>query len=172
MLQYIQLINIFSIFPQIFLEVDIMKVCPQCRLSYDDAANVCAQCGGPLTYIPPRPIPMQDPTDHTSEFTAADISSNKVLAMVPYLFGWIGIIITLLAASTSPYAAFHVKQALKIQIVSALVTIIGAIIPIIGWIAVGVYAIVSAVIMIICFYQVCKGEAKEPPIIKNLKWLK
>lgn len=149
-----------------------MKYCPDCRLSYDDSANVCGQCGKPLTYIPPQSMQSFDHTDHTAEFSPADISQNKVLAMVPYLFGWVGIIIALIAAGQSPYAAFHVKQALKIQIVSALVSIVGAFIPIVGWIAIAVYAVVSLVINIICFYGVCKGQAKEPPIIKNLSFLK
>lgn len=149
-----------------------MKVCHNCRLSYDDSANVCGQCGESLTYIPPQPAQAFDSTDHTAEFAPADISQNKVLAMLPYLFGWVGIIIALIAAGTSPYAAFHVKQALKIQIVSALVSIVGALIPIIGWIAIGIYTIVSLVINIICFFSVCKGDAKEPPLVKNLHFLK
>ena len=146
-----------------------MKFCPNCRTAYDDAANVCGQCGTPLVYVQPQP--MSEPHDHTAEFNPADISDNKVLAMVPYLFGWAGIIIALLAAGTSPYASFHVKQALKIQIVLALSMFLG-IIPILGWIAIGIYSIVSAVITIISFLSVCRGEAKEPVLISSLKFLK
>ena len=121
-----------------------MKFCPNCRATYDDAANVCGQCGGQLVYIQPQPA--SNPADHTAEFNPADISDNKVLAMAPYLLGWMGIIIALLAAGTSPYTAFHVKQALKIQIGAVLVAMVGAVIPIIGWIVAGVYAVVSFVI--------------------------
>lgn len=149
-----------------------MKYCPNCRLSYDDSANVCGHCGNPLTYIPPQTFSGYDHTDHTAEFSPEDISQNKVVAMLPYLFSWLGIIIALIASGASPYTAFHVKQALKIQIVATLVSIVGAFIPIIGWIAIGVYYLVSLVINIVCFFRVCKGEAKEPPIIKNLRFLK
>lgn len=146
-----------------------MKFCPNCRTAFDDSANVCGQCGAPLVYVQPQAA--ADPTDHTAQFDPADISDNKVLAMVPYLFGWAGIIISLLAAGTSPYASFHVKQALKIQIVLAL-SMFAGIVPILGWIVIGVYSIVSLVITIISFLSVCKGEAKEPVLINGFKFLK
>ncbi|MBE6598408.1 MAG: hypothetical protein E7638_03075 [Ruminococcaceae bacterium] len=115
---------------------------------------------------------MTSPTDHTAEFEAKDISENKVLAMIPYIMGWVGIIITLLAAGSSAYAAFHVRQALKIQVCVTLTTIVGAIIPFVGWIAAGVCAIIALVVNIICFFNVCSGKAKEPPIVSSLGFLK
>ena len=152
-----------------------MKFCPNCHLTYDDTANVCGQCGGPLQVIPqqvPQAQPAYDPTDHTAEFSPQDISDNKVFAMLPYLMSFIGVIIALLAAPSSPYTMFHVRQGLKISVTSILVTIVGAIIPFLGWIAAGICAIVILVVEIICFFRVCKGQAKEPPIIKNLGFLK
>ena len=152
-----------------------MKFCPNCHLTYDDSANVCGQCGGPLQVIPqqvPQAQPAYDPTDHTAEFNPRDISDNKVFAMLPYLMSFIGVIIALLAAPSSPYTMFHVRQGLKISVTSILVTIVGAIIPFLGWIAAGICAIVILVVEIICFFRVCKGQAKEPPIIKNLGFLK
>jgi len=147
-----------------------MKVCTKCNLSFPDDVNACPQCNGPLAYVAPQPAARV--TDHTASFTKEDISQNKVLAMIPYLMGWIGIIITLLAAGTSAYAGFHVRQALKIQVCVTLVAIVGAIIPFLGWIAIGIFAIISLVLNIICFIGVCKGEAKEPPIISSLGFLR
>lgn len=153
-----------------------MKYCPNCRLSYDDNAMVCGRCGGQLTYYPDQQQQYQpqayDPTDHTAEFDAKDISENKVFAMLPYIMSWIGIVIALLAAQSSPYTMFHVRQGLKISVVSILVTVVGAIIPIIGWIAAGICAVILLVVQIICFFSVCKGNAKEAPIIKGLGFLK
>ena len=149
-----------------------MKFCPNCHLTYDDTANVCGQCGGPLQVIPqqvPQAQPAYDPTDHTAEFNPRDISDNKVFAMLPYLMSFIGVIIALLAAPSSPYTMFHVRQGLKISVTSILVTIVGAIIPFLGWIAAGICALVILVVEIICFFRVCKGQAKEPP---NLGFLK
>ena len=148
-----------------------MKVCMNCHLTYDDQAQVCAQCGGPLTAVAPQSA---DATDHTADFDAADISENKVLAMLPYLMGWVGIIITLLASGTSPYAAFHVKQALKIQVCNALLGIIATVlaITIIVPIAAAVCILILGIINIICFFGVCAGKAKEPAIVCNLPFLK
>ena len=64
-----------------------MKVCMNCHLTYDDAAQVCAQCGNPLVAVAPQQV---DLFDHTADFDAADISDNKVFAMLPYLMSWIG----------------------------------------------------------------------------------
>lgn len=153
------------------MEVINMKICPNCHLSFDDEVNACAQCGGPLVYAQAQ-AEAPAGTDHTAEFDKADISANKVLAMIPYLMGWVGILITLLAAGTSKYAGFHVRQALKIQVCITLVSIVGAIIPVLGWIAIGVCAIIALVIEIMCFFSVCKGEAKEPPIVSGLAFLK
>lgn len=50
-----------------------------------------------------------DPYDHTAEFSQKDISDNKVIAMLVYLMGAVGIIIALLASSESPYVSFHVR---------------------------------------------------------------
>ena len=146
-----------------------MKFCPNCRITFDDSANACSQCGAPLVSVPNQVT--ANPTDHTAEFNPMDISDNKVLAMIPYLFGWIGIIITLLGCGGSPYASFHVKQALKIQVIAAL-SILLAIIPILGWIAMGVWSIITVVIDIICFVKVCQGKAEEAPIISKFKFLK
>ncbi len=110
-------------------------------------------------------------TDHTAEFDPTDISDNKVLAMIPYLLGVLGVIITLLASGNSPYAFFHVKQALKIYVISAI-SLVLAIIPFIGWFVIGIWMIITYVLNIICFIKVCKNKAEEPPIISSFKFLK
>ena len=149
-----------------------MKTCSKCNLTFADDVNHCTQCGSPLAAASAASQFTAPPANHTASFTPEDISENKVLAMIPYLMGWIGILITLLAAGSSAYAGFHVRQALKIQVCSTLVMIIGAIIPVLGWIAIGIFSVVVLVLNIICFFSVCKGEAKEPPIIANVKFLK
>ncbi len=155
-----------------------MKFCPNCHLSYDDSANVCGQCGGPLQMIPQQfrqpPQMMVDPMDHTAEFDPKDISDNKVFAMLPYLMSFIGVIIALLAAPSSPYTMFHVRQGLKLLVTEILLGFCAAIlaITIIVPIAAAVCMMILAVIEIICFFRVCNGQAKEPPIVKNLPFLK
>ncbi len=178
-----------------------MKICPKCGNSVEDNATYCRFCGlsmGPNPNMNPnpnqnpmnggmppmggqmppqqmyQPQPQYDPTDHTAEFSREDISDNKVLAMMPYLSGVIGIIIALLAINHSKYVAFHIKQALKLQVVSILLAIITVllcwtvIVPFAG----AICSIIIFVVKIICFVNVCKGKAKEPPIISGFNFLK
>lgn len=118
--------------------------------------------------------PYMDPKDHTAEFNPKDISDNKVMAMLPYLMGTIGIIIALLACRESAYTYFHVRQALKITVCTILVTIITAVLffTVIVPIAGGICAVILFVVKIICFFQVCSGKAKEAPIISSFGFLK
>lgn len=175
-----------------------MKNCPQCNAQLQDDAVFCYQCGAQFAqqqpqyqppYQPQPPYQAQpvytDPADHTAEFDPVDISENKVISMLVYLLGWVGIVIALLAAQNSKYAAFHVRQALKFVVVETLIPIclgVGVIIniiPILGWIVYGLAAlalsvmlIVLQVIKIICFFSICSGKAKEPAIIRGLKFMK
>jgi uncharacterized membrane protein len=157
-----------------------MKICPKCNAQLDDNAVFCASCGQPL-----QATVAVDPYDHTAEFEAEDISNNKAVAMLCYLSGWVGIIIALLAANTSKYASFHVRQAIKIQVALMLIPLalvcaaIVNIIPILGWLVYGLAVIAAlvagvalTVVQIICFFQICKGQAKEPAIINKLNFLR
>lgn len=181
-----------------------MKICPNCQQAMDDNLAFCMNCGTqlpagqpapapqpvqtppPAAPIPPQNVPymnnvppmqpmqIPDPYDHTAEFSAKDISDNKVISMLVYLMGAIGIVIALLAANNSPYAAFHVRQALKFTVVSILLGIITAVLcwTFIVPIAAALVALALLVIKIICFFQICKGKAVEPLIIRNLNFLK
>lgn len=160
-----------------------MTFCPNCGTTLEDNAQFCKSCGFVMAqqqaapnvgYAAPMPQPVYNPTDHTAEFTAEDISNNKVLAMMPYLTGFIGIVIALLAINHSKFVAFHVKEALKIQVASTLLSLLTVllcwtfIVPIAG----GICFIILFVVKIICFFNVCGGKAKEAPIISGLKFLK
>ena len=132
---------------------------------------------GPQMNGMPYGMPQQpyvDPKDHTVEFDAKDISDNKVMAMLPYLMGTIGIIIALLACRESAYTYFHVRQALKITVCTILVTVITAVLffTVIVPIAGGICAVILFVVKIICFFQVCSGKAKEAPIVSSFGFLK
>lgn len=94
--------------------------------------------------------------------------------MLVYLMGVIGIIYALLAGKDSKYVAFHVRQALKFEVVTILLGIVMAllcwtiIVPIVG----GVCMAIVLVLKVICFFQICSGKAKEPAIIRSLGFLK
>ena len=165
-----------------------MKVCPKCGMQLDDNAMFCSKCGTQFSApnqqnqqnqqqapVYAVPAPVYDPYDHTSEFDPQDISDNKVFSMLVYLMGAIGIIIALLAANNSKYAAFHVRQALKFTVVEILMwiaAVVTAWLLFIPVFAAAVMSLVFTVIKIICFFQICSGKAKEPAIIRSLKFLK
>ena len=111
------------------------------------------------------------PYDHTAEFDPKDISDNKVFAMLCYLMDFIGIIVALLATHSSKYTMFHVRQALKITVVSIL-SVFVLIIPFLGWIAFPILQGIIWVIKIISFFQICSGKAKEPAIIRSFGFLR
>lgn len=125
-----------------------------------------------MQYTPqPAFAPAYDPYDHTAEFDPNDISDNKVFAMLCYLMDFIGIIVALLATHSSKYTMFHVRQALKITVVSIL-SVFVLIIPFLGWIAFPILQGIIWVIKIISFFQICSGKAKEPAIIRSFGFLR
>ena len=158
-----------------------MKNCPKCNSQLEDNAAFCGTCGFNFSAPPvqgyqnPQQMYAQyDPFDHTAEFDAKDISENKVFAMLVYLLGVVGVIIALLASSSSAYTKFHLRQALKFTVVEVLTGLVSlllvwtVIVPIVGGIFIGILEIIK----IICFFQVCSGKAKEPAIIKSFNFLK
>lgn len=160
-----------------------MKYCSHCGTALEDNATFCSGCGNSVGSN--SAVPAVDPYDHTSEFDPQDISDNKVISMLVYLTGWLGIIVALLASSTSKYAGFHVRQALKFTVLETLLPIalmVGAIIniiPILGWVVYGLLLLAAViayitmfVLKIICFFQICCGKAKEPAILNKLNFLK
>lgn len=166
-----------------------MKTCSNCHTQLPDDAVFCTNCGSRFgttpnenpqgfsnPYMGPQPTyaPTYDPYDHTAEFEQKDISENKVVSMLVYLMGWIGIVIALLGSNTSPYVAFHVRQGLKFKVVDILMLICMILLcwTIIIPIAYLIMKVVFFVIRIICFFQICAGKAKEPAIIRSLEFLR
>lgn len=115
-----------------------------------------------------------DPYDHTAEFSPKDISDNKVIAMLVYLMGAVGIIIALLASSESPYVSFHVRQGLKFVVLDILAGIVGTVLffTIIVPIVAGIFIFILWICKIITFFSICGGNAKEPPIVRSFNFLK
>ncbi len=153
-----------------------MKYCPNCGAQLEEGAASCPSCGAFFVAQPsaaPAPV-YGDLTDHTAEFDPADISENKVFAMLPYLLSLVGVVIALLARNGSKYTDFHIRQSLKIFICQAFVAMVSAILAItlIVPLAGAICEIILLVVQIICFFQVCAGKAKEPAIVNRFGFLK
>ena len=148
-----------------------MAFCRNCGNPLPDDAAQCERCGAPVN--PNLPQPYIDPSDHTGEFDPADIAANKVFAMAAYLLSAIGVVIALLVAPHSKYVAFHARQALKLQVLIVLVSLLTAflcwtiVVPIVGAAAL----VVLVIINLICFFQVCSGKAKDAPLVRSLRFL-
>lgn len=112
--------------------------------------------------------------DHTAEFSAQDISDNKVYALLAYLLGIFGVIVVGLVARDSKFAMFHMRQSAKLVVVEWLFGLISALLfwTVIIPIAYFVFVIVLAVVEIICIVNVCGGKAKEAPIVSSFGFLK
>ncbi len=117
---------------------------------------------------------MPNPFDHTSQFSAEDVSANKLLAMLVYVLGAVGIVIALLAGKDSEFAKFHARQGMKIVLLETICTLATTflvwtfIVPLAG----AVCTVILLVVRIICFCQVCSGKSVEPPIVRSFTFLK
>ncbi|MBE5895712.1 MAG: zinc-ribbon domain-containing protein [Lachnospiraceae bacterium] len=162
-------------------------VCQKCGANLEDGAKFCDKCGAsvaagaapqgaaaPQPAVPqaaPQPQPSFDPYDHSAEFNAKDISDNKVIALCPYVFSILGILVALLMSKESPYVAFHVRQALKIYVCMGISVFVN-VIPLLGQVAYGIISILLAIAIIVAFFDVCNGKAKEAMFVKGLGFLK
>lgn len=160
-----------------------MKNCPKCNAQLNDDAVFCPNCGAQLGVNPTpqpnayvEPMPVVKNTDHTAEFSPAEVSDNKLLAALVYGLSIVGVVIALIAniSKKSAYLNFHIKQSLKIFITEMIVTFCTAvlcwtcIVPIAG----GVCSVILLVVQIICFIQTLRNKSVEPPIISGLGFLK
>lgn len=78
------------------------------------------------------------PYDHTSEYSREEISDNKVVCMVLYLLGTLGLFIGLLADHgargkryKTTYIGFNIRQALKLEVFQILANIAAVILGVI-----------------------------------------
>ena len=144
----------------------IMAFCSNCGKEIPEGSATCPSCGATFS-VNAQPA---GPWDHTAEFDAQDISDNKVYALSAYLFSFIGIILCHVLAKESPYAQFHARESLKLNVVEVVVALLSmffcwtCIIPIAGI----VLSLILFVLEIIAFVQVCQGKAKEPWLIRSI----
>ena len=150
-----------------------MAFCSKCGSEVPEGTAFCPSCGAQVGAGVSASV-MVPEWDHTAEFTPEDVSNGKLFAMLSYLTGLLGIVLTYLGAKDSAYAMFHAKEALKINVCMILVGLASGllswtcIVPIAGGIAI----CILTVLCFIGFFSVCKGNAKELPILRGMAFLK
>ena len=159
-----------------------MAFCPVCGAKLAPGITVCGKCGTNIDPADLEPVPeevsgyrsIEAMYDHTAEFESKDISENKCFALLPYLLGSLGIIITALISISSPYAKFHLRQAVKFLVTKVLIFICSValfwtvIVPIIG----AVCLFIIFILKIVTVVQIFSGKACEPAIIRSIGILK
>lgn len=99
----------------------------------------------------------------------ADVEKNKVIAALAYIIFFI----PLLAAKDSPFAMFHANQGLVLLLLSVAVSVLGSVIPILGWFVIlplgGLAVFVFAILGIV---NALNGQMKPLPLIGGIKILK
>lgn len=179
-----------------------MKMCPNCHNQITDEAVYCPVCGSVISVtgqyqpeqqyqmpynaaytqqVPSTAEPEIDLYDHAADFSTSDISENKVIAMLMYLLGPLGILIALLAAKSSGYIDFHVRQAMKLTVMDILSVLTLCILNVLMFL-IGLQVIIILLttlvflallaIHLICFFWTCKNQAKEPYFVRKLTFLK
>ena len=163
-----------------------MRFCTGCGAQLEDGAKFCSVCGQKVEPAQTQALPVagdggfQSKLDDavnqftntpntTSEYSPEDISNNKVMSFLSYL--WILFIVPLIAAPNSPYAKFHANQGLLLFLFDIIIAIV-AMIPVVGWIISAVGGALVLIFRIIGIVNSLKGEAKELPLIGKYRIIK
>lgn len=169
----------------------------KCGAQMPEGSKFCTRCGCQFsTDAPQQDAPQQNPyqqgsyqqnpyqqaypqygapiknTDHTAEFTAEQVSENKVYAALCYI-NFIFAFVMLIAKKDDSYLNFHIKQALKIYLCSALTILLGLLTSflVITVLAMTVIIFILQVVNLICLFKTLAGKSEEAPIISGLKFL-
>ena len=149
-----------------------MKYCPNCGAQVEDYAASCPQCGS--NFAPYTGAPAFDPSDHTAEYSAQEISEQKLPSVLAYLLGPIGMIVALLYSPNSGLVRFHVHEAMKLLVCEFLVSLATGLLfwTVIVGILGGIALLVLAVVEIICIIRVLQGKVTEAPLVNKVSFLK
>ncbi len=99
----------------------------------------------------------------------SDAEKNKWMGVIAYFIFFV----PLLVDSGSEFGKFHANQGLNLFLLSLAVSILGSIIPILGWFVIlpvgGIFCLVLAIMGII---NAINGETKELPLIGKITLIK
>ncbi len=171
-----------------------MTYCGKCGKQMDEGLKFCPNCGASTEIPQAEPAAQAQPqndfsqkiqnfnntADTTTEFDAADINENKVMAVLAY-FG-LFVLIPIFAAKKSKFARYHSNQGLVLLLAALAYSIaygiLSGIILAISWrlyFIVSILSLVSIVFAVLCIIGIINaatGKAKELPLIGKFKILK
>ena len=108
-----------------------------------------------------------DGVHHAHAESVVEKKHGNIMAVFAYL--WILIIIPFLTeAKSDPFVKYHLKQGLALlifEIIGWVATFILGWIPIIGWLIIWLWWLVSLVLVLVGIMNVVNGHEKELPLI-------
>ena len=132
--------------------------CPKCGTQVPENDRFCPNCG---EAVAAAAIPAAE--DHTAMFDPEDVKRTHVLAALCYV-SFVLIVIALLLEPNSKFLRYHINQSILISIFGILIGVV-AIIPLLGWIASAVGAVMAVVFTVMGVIRAFKGTAKDLPLI-------
>ena len=118
-----------------------------------------------------------DLKDYTAEYDPKDVESGKGMSILSYI--GILFLIPYLAEKNNKFVRFHAIQGFILSFIYSaaygIVCAILALIPIIGWILIGLLGLVPVGFFVLYVWgivNVCNGKAKELPVVNKLKIIK
>ena len=98
-----------------------------------------------------------------------DVEDNKVIAALAYLIFFI----PLLAAKDSKFGKFHANQGLSLLLMTIAVSIIGGMIPFIGWFLIlPLGGLFSFILFVMGVVNAFGGKEAKLPVIGNIQIIK
>jgi len=102
-------------------------------------------------------------TEETTKVKSADAEKYRGMAILAYVIFFIPL---LTEAKDSPYVKFHVKQGLIVLLSSIAVSVIGSIIPFLGWFLIlPIGSLLVLFIWIMGIINALNGEEKQVPLV-------
>lgn len=98
-----------------------------------------------------------------------DAEKNKVMAIIAYIIFFV----PLLAARDSKFAMYHANQGLNLFLLAVAVSIVGAVIPFLGWFIILPFGHLAVLIFAIMgIVNASKGEMKPLPLVGKFELIK
>ena len=105
----------------------------------------------------------------TEYIDPADAEKNKFMGILAYII----FLIPLLAARESKFAMYHANQGLVLFLAGLAVSIVGSIIPILGWFVIAPLGFLAVfVFAILGIINAAKGLCKPLPLIGGINIIK